>query len=68
MKDEEPCIDYFPIMRAISLKGECYEKEQMDELMSLVQSVHDRFGSLEEFVKSYQKYGGLPSATLPPPP
>ena len=60
---KETHIDYFPIMRAISLEDEeDDEKKQLDELksliQSLIQSINDRFGSLEEFVRNYQTHTG----------
>ena len=52
-------IDYFPIMRAISLEDEeDEEKKQFDELKSLMQSINDRFGSFEEFIRNYQIHTG----------
>ena len=59
-------IDYFPIMRALSLKdGADEQKQQLDELKALLESIHEQFGSLEEFVRNCQAYAGL--VTHPPP-
>ena len=46
-------------MRAISLEDEeDEEKKQFDELKSLMQSINDRFGSFEEFIRNYQIHTG----------
>ena len=59
-------IDYFPITRALALEDEVdKDNKQLDELKSMMQSIQDRFGSLEEVVKNYQMHVG--QATSPQP-
>lgn len=59
-------IDYFPRMRALSLKDEADEdNKQLDELKSMVETMHNRFGSLEAFVKNFQTYVGHPACPQP---
>lgn len=63
---KETQTDYFPIMRALSLKEDAdKQKQQLDELKALLKSIHERFGSLEEFVRNCQVSARL--VANPPP-
>ena len=56
MKDTH--IDYFPIKRALLLKGKREEEDmKLDEVRSLVQTINDRLTPLEELVRNHTPTG-----------